>query len=73
MICPKCKGTNSKVVDTRERSLTHWRRRECCSCGYRFNTTEYYVKDALNVGHKKTGAKLHAKQISKRYQSCDDV
>lgn len=42
MKCPKCHYESSKVIDSRpsEDFQTVRRRRECLSCGYRFNTHE---------------------------------
>jgi len=42
MLCPQCKGTENKVIDSRltEGGLAIRRRRECISCGRRFTTKE---------------------------------
>ncbi len=42
MECPKCRDNNTKVVDSRptEDGKSIRRRRECISCGTRFNTFE---------------------------------
>ncbi|PKY87874.1 transcriptional regulator NrdR [Falseniella ignava] len=51
MRCPKCHHTSSKVIDSRpsEETDTIRRRRECLSCGYRFNTYERIEKLPLLV------------------------
>ena len=38
-LCPKC-GCDSKVVDTGRYDSLMKRRRECLSCGFRYNTFE---------------------------------
>lgn len=42
MRCPKCGNEHTRVIDSRtqEANNTIKRRRECCSCGYRFTTFE---------------------------------
>jgi len=40
MICPNCKSTKSKVLDTGREGEIILRRRECKECGERFNTCE---------------------------------
>lgn len=42
MLCPYCKGLDSRVVDSRLASggATIWRRRECDECSRRFTTYE---------------------------------
>ncbi|GAB4148610.1 MAG: transcriptional regulator NrdR [Patescibacteria group bacterium] len=42
MLCPNCKTSRDKVVDSRESKdcLIIRRRRECLNCGYRFSTLE---------------------------------
>lgn len=46
MKCPKCRGIDSAVVDsrTREGDTQRWRRRECKRCGYRWSTVEIAEK-----------------------------
>ena len=39
--CPKCNTENHHVIDSRGKGDLIWRRRECLSCGERFNTYEY--------------------------------
>ena len=48
MKCPKCKQSDTKVIDSRiiEDGFTIRRRRECPNCGYRFTT---YEKIELNI------------------------
>lgn len=42
MRCPKCGDGDTRVIDSRAQEATNAikRRRECCSCGYRFTTFE---------------------------------
>jgi transcriptional repressor NrdR len=42
MLCPNCKTSRDKVIDSRESKdcLSIRRRRECLNCGYRFSTAE---------------------------------
>ena len=42
MLCPNCKTSRDKVIDSRESKdcLVIRRRRECLNCSYRFSTTE---------------------------------
>lgn len=48
MECPNCGSFKSLVIDTRQRKFGDGyfphRRRECCDCGYRWNTVEVYEK-----------------------------
>ena len=47
MKCPDCPEVDSRVVETRyrRRRNVYLRRRECRSCGRRFNTEERIVED----------------------------
>ena len=40
MKCPRCSSIKTKVCDSRSSGTVKYRRRECSSCGFRFNTTE---------------------------------
>lgn len=40
MTCPKCSNEKTKVIDSRADEDSIERRRECLTCGYRFNTVE---------------------------------
>lgn len=40
MNCPKCKKSDTKVIDSRIIDLCIKRRRQCISCSYRFTTYE---------------------------------
>ncbi|MBC7406422.1 MAG: transcriptional repressor NrdR [Candidatus Parcubacteria bacterium] len=40
MICPKCKSTQNKVLDSRSTQSSIRRRRQCESCQFRFTTLE---------------------------------
>lgn len=43
--CPSCGGFRSKVISGEAIEDKYKRRRECCKCGQRFNTSER-VEDA---------------------------
>ncbi|MCR8969451.1 transcriptional regulator NrdR [Facklamia sp. 7083-14-GEN3] len=51
MECPKCHQQQSKVIDSRpaEDGASIRRRRECMSCGFRFNTYERIERTPLLV------------------------
>lgn len=51
MECPKCHHQQSKVIDSRpaEDGASIRRRRECMTCGYRFNTYERIEQTPLLV------------------------
>lgn len=51
MECPKCQGTQSKVIDSRpaEAGQAIRRRRQCLNCGHRFNTYERIEATTLLV------------------------
>lgn len=51
MQCPKCLYANTKVLDSRsvDDNAAIRRRRECLSCGYRFNTYERIERSPLLV------------------------
>lgn len=40
MICPKCNGSDVKIIDSRPRAEFTRRRRVCGDCGNRFGTLE---------------------------------
>lgn len=40
MLCPLCKKSDTKVLDSRDEDLQVKRRRECLRCRYRFTTYE---------------------------------
>lgn len=40
MKCPLCKS-DTRVINTRERSSLVWRRRKCIECGHTFGTKEH--------------------------------
>lgn len=40
MLCPACKKSDSKVLDSRDEATFVRRRRECLKCHYRFTTYE---------------------------------
>lgn len=48
MLCPKCKVSDNKVIDSRLRKDNSIRRnRQCLNCGYVFRTFEAYVPDEI--------------------------
>lgn len=50
ILCPKCAG-DTKVIDHRYHKVDgeyiKQRRRECCKCGYRYNTVETPVSEII--------------------------
>lgn len=55
MTCPVC-GGKTHITNSRPKNDTVYRRRECDSCGYRFNTYEYeedFTKQNSRKGNKK--------------------
>ena len=58
MRCPKCGGSKSSVVDSRqaEDGKTIRRRRECEECHYRFTTYERVEERAPGRCHKRWNA-----------------
>lgn len=47
MLCPKCKKSDSKVIDSRDINNCVRRRRECLKCSFRFTT--YEKIEPLNI------------------------
>jgi transcriptional repressor NrdR len=48
MLCPQCGSNQQRVIDGNRPSKTPEvtkRRRECISCGFRYNTIERVVED----------------------------
>ena len=52
MLCPSCKKSDSKVLDSRDEDLFVRRRRECLKCKYRFTTFEYFESPKLKVSKR---------------------
>jgi len=55
MLCPECKKSDSKVLDSRSDDRFIRRRRECLRCHYRFTTYERVESPRIKV-IKRTGA-----------------
>ncbi len=49
MICPECKKSDTKVLDSRDDDRTIRRRRECLRCHYRFTTYERIESPKIKV------------------------
>ncbi len=49
MLCPECKKSDTKVLDSRDDSRLIRRRRECLRCLYRFTTYERIESPRLKV------------------------
>ena len=62
MTCPKC-NESTKVVDSRIELDAVWRRRECQSCGYRFNTTEIDVDMYERLVRQNDKGQRNAKRV----------
>ena len=59
MTCPYCGCSDTRIVDSRKREDSVFRRRKCIECGKRFNTIEIdydlynYRMDAISLHEKK--------------------
>lgn len=49
MLCPECKKSDTKVLDSRDDNRLIRRRRECLKCTYRFTTYERIESPKLKV------------------------
>ncbi|MFA6963614.1 MAG: transcriptional regulator NrdR [Patescibacteria group bacterium] len=49
MICPECKKSDTKVLDSRDDDRTIRRRRECLRCHFRFTTYERIESPKIKV------------------------
>ena len=49
MLCPLCKKSDTKVLDSRDEDIFVRRRRECIKCTYRFTTFEKADSPRLKV------------------------
>ena len=49
MLCPSCKKSDTKVVDSRDEDVQVKRRRCCLKCDYRFTTYETFESPKLRV------------------------
>lgn len=49
MLCPECKKSDTKVLDTRDDNRLVRRRRECLRCRYRFTTYERTESPKIRV------------------------
>ena len=63
MRCPKCGGSKSSVVDSRqaEDGNTIRRRRECEECHYRFTTYERVEERTLEIGRARVGKECRSR------------
>lgn len=52
MLCPSCKKSDSKVLDSRDEDIFVRRRRECLKCRHRFTTYEYFESLKLKVSKR---------------------
>lgn len=57
MNCPKCKNSNTEIVDSRKSGNSHRRRRVCLDCGIRFTTYEIETEEYENFKAVKCFAK----------------
>lgn len=73
MLCPKCKKSETQVIDSRESSeYVVRRRRECPSCAHRFTTYEKIESPQVMVV-KKNGSKepfSREKIVTGVYRAC---
>lgn len=49
MLCPECKKSDTKVIDSRDDNRNVRRRRECLSCHFRFTTYEQIEAPKVKV------------------------
>lgn len=49
MLCPECKKSDTKVLDSRDDTRVIRRRRECIKCEYRFTTYERVESPRINI------------------------
>lgn len=49
MLCPSCKKSDTKVIDSRDEDVQVKRRRCCLKCHYRFTTYETFESPKLRV------------------------
>lgn len=49
MLCPSCKKSDTKVIDSRDEDIQVKRRRCCLKCNYRFTTYETFESPRLRV------------------------
>ena len=49
MICPACKKSDTKVIDSRDEDIFVRRRRGCLKCKYRFTTFEKFYLPKLKI------------------------
>ncbi len=52
MVCPKCNCDGTDVIDSRTVTKAVRRRRQCCTCSYRFTTFERVERPRLMVVKK---------------------
>lgn len=52
MLCPSCKKSDSRVLDSRDEDIFVRRRRECLKCQHRFTTFEYFESPKLKVSKR---------------------
>ncbi len=52
MVCPKCNCDSTDVIDSRTVTKAVRRRRQCCTCSYRFTTFERVERPRLMVVKK---------------------
>jgi len=49
MLCPSCKKSDTRVIDSRDEEIQVKRRRCCLKCNYRFSTYETFESPKLRV------------------------
>lgn len=63
MICPECRGTKSKVLETGKEGEVILRRRECKECCHRFNTCEA-ITHVRGSRTKKTEGQIKSMKVT---------
>lgn len=56
--CPKC-GSDSYVIDSRDKPYGIRRRRQCENCGYKWTTLETRIESYMRFKVDKLGAVYH--------------
>lgn len=65
MNCPKCSGTDTKVVATRTKGDAITRQRRCEACGHQFRTAETRLSVKVSTRRSgRAGAKLDGSAAS---------
>jgi len=82
MLCPECKKSDTKVLDSRDDDRNIRRRRECLRCHYRFTTYERVESPRIKVVKRDGGVQEYSRiklsrgvslALEKRPVSCSQI